>query len=359
MFRKVSAEAKPTSLVEVQSCLDEVTTVKNSNARHGGFSASQWVLGQCPRGAPSFADEQTWCDLGALEARHDPTSIFAMQNLARIEAQKAFVHIDTSKRVQRAPLRNAQPYAMEYQVGDVVCFRRDNNNPYGKTTWSTACRIIGFEGDKSCRVLSQGIPVLVSVHALRPTQDAEALALSILKGEPLVPEGVVTNTQQAYVDLRGQEPHTGLDHPDGRGSSSAGPILRSVPEEAEDDEGEESDTIGEIDFRNLETPLYSPRASVSREAPQEVNTRNVRPRLGTELEPEGERTPSLSGSNAGYPPGLPAAADSIGESSEPLRRHFTEARVRTESPSELPEEGNYATRSAFVAFMGRRQSERR
>ena len=49
MFRKVSAEAKPTSLVEVQSCLDEVTRVKNSNARHGGFSASQWVLGQCPK----------------------------------------------------------------------------------------------------------------------------------------------------------------------------------------------------------------------------------------------------------------------------------------------------------------------
>lgn len=39
-----------------------------------------------------------------------------------------------------------------------------------------------------------GIPVLVGVHALRPVQDAEALALSILKGDPRVPEGVVTNT---------------------------------------------------------------------------------------------------------------------------------------------------------------------
>lgn len=43
MFRKVSAETKPTTMSEVQSCLDEVTRVKNSNARHGGFSASQWV----------------------------------------------------------------------------------------------------------------------------------------------------------------------------------------------------------------------------------------------------------------------------------------------------------------------------
>jgi len=59
-------------------------------------------LGQCPRGAPSFTDEQLWCDLGALEARNDPTSIFAMQNLARVEAQKAFVHVDCFKRIQRA-----------------------------------------------------------------------------------------------------------------------------------------------------------------------------------------------------------------------------------------------------------------
>jgi len=68
--------------------------------------------------------------------------------------------------------------------------------------------------------LNQGIPVLVSTHALRPAQDAEALALSILKGEPFVPEGVVTKTQQAYVDLTGEEPFSDLDHPDGRGSSS-------------------------------------------------------------------------------------------------------------------------------------------
>ena len=159
--------------------------------------------------------------------------------------------------------------------------------------------------------------------------------------------------------MRGQEPHAGLDHPDGRGSSSAGPVLSRVREEAEDDEGAESETLGlgGIDFSNLDTPLFSPRISLSREAPQEANTRNVRPRLGTELEPEAERTPSLSGSNAGYPPGLPAAADSIGEMPEPLRRHFTEARVRTEGPSELPEEGNYVTRNAYVAFMSARVKE--
>ena len=193
-----------------------------------------------------------------------------MQNLARVEAQKAFVHVDSSKRIQRALLRNAQPFTMDYQVGDVVCFHRDNNNPYGKTSWSTASRIIGFEGEKNCWVLNQGIPVLVSTHALRPAQDAEALALSILKGEPLVPAGVVTKTQQAYVDLRGQEPPTGLDHPDGRGSSSAGPVLNRVAEEMEDDDDvEEFDSLGGIDLNNLETPLFSPRSATTREAREE------------------------------------------------------------------------------------------
>ena len=80
----------------------------------------------------------------------------------------------------------------------------------------------------------------------------------------------------------------------------------------------------------------------------------MRPRLGTELEPEGERTPSIAGSNVGSPPGLPAAADSLNDLPLQLRRHFEEARVRTEEPDELPEEGNYAVRDAFVAFMSAR-----
>lgn len=73
------------------SCLDEVTRLKNPKARHGGFSAGKSVLGQCRRGAPFL-----WCDLeGGIQA---------------------FAHIDISKRVQRAPLQNAQLYATELFV---------------------------------------------------------------------------------------------------------------------------------------------------------------------------------------------------------------------------------------------------
>lgn len=58
------------------------------------MSVRKWVLGQCHRGAPFL-----WCDLEG-----------------GIKVQKAFAHIDISKRVQRAPLQNAQLYATEHKV---------------------------------------------------------------------------------------------------------------------------------------------------------------------------------------------------------------------------------------------------
>ena len=45
----------------------------------------------------------------------------------------------------------------EYQVGDVVCFRRDNQKG---PVWSPASRVIGKEGEDKIWVLCYGIPVL-------------------------------------------------------------------------------------------------------------------------------------------------------------------------------------------------------
>lgn len=52
-------------------------------------------------------DEGSYADLGALEARRDPESIFALQRAARLEARRAYVHLGCSRRVQRAHARNA------------------------------------------------------------------------------------------------------------------------------------------------------------------------------------------------------------------------------------------------------------
>ena len=121
-----------------ESCL-----TKNSLLRNGGYSPSQWVLGKTPREAPSLVPEDQFADLGAIEDQVDPESRFAFQHQARLEAKKVFIHLDTSKRVQRALLRSAKPIPQTYSVGDVVCFRRDNQP--GKTTWSPASRVIGHE----------------------------------------------------------------------------------------------------------------------------------------------------------------------------------------------------------------------
>ena len=89
------------------------------------IAPSQWVLGKTPREAPSLVSEDQFADLGAIEDQVDPESRFAFQHQARLEAKKAFVHLDTSKRVQRALLRSAKPIPQTYSVGDVVCFRRE------------------------------------------------------------------------------------------------------------------------------------------------------------------------------------------------------------------------------------------
>ena len=113
-----------------------------------------------------------------------------------MEAKKAFVELDCSKRVQRALLRNAQPIYENYEVGGIVCFRRDF---MGRTQWSPASRVIGKEGDKKVWVLCENIPVLVDGRNLRPANDAEALGRLILHGHDVVPEEIIKeHGQQAF-----------------------------------------------------------------------------------------------------------------------------------------------------------------
>ena len=83
-----------------------------------------------------------------------------------------------------------------YSVGDVVCFRRDNQP--GKTTWSPASRVIGHEGNENQNVwvLCENIPVLVSAQNIRPAGDAEALAHAILHGHSIIPEAIVRGQQE-------------------------------------------------------------------------------------------------------------------------------------------------------------------
>ena len=102
--------------------LDEFCLTKNSVFKNGGCSPSQWVLGKTPREAPSLVSEDQFAVIGKIKNQVDP----AFQHQARLGAWKAFIHLDTSKRVQQAFLRSAKPTLQAYSVGDMVCFRKDN-----------------------------------------------------------------------------------------------------------------------------------------------------------------------------------------------------------------------------------------
>ena len=102
VWQKVIAQTQARGEVEIQSVLDESCLTKNSLLRNGGYSPSQWVLGKTPREAPSLVSEDQFADLGAIQDQVDPESRFAFQHQARLEAKKAFIYLDTSKRVQRA-----------------------------------------------------------------------------------------------------------------------------------------------------------------------------------------------------------------------------------------------------------------
>ena len=382
VFRKVAYETKPCTQLEVQTCLDEVCRIKNGTARHGGFSPTQWVLGRSEKGSPSVVDETSWCDLGAIESRHDPTSVFAMQHLARIEAQKAFVHLDTSKRVARALLKNASPIDIKYEVGDVVVFRRDNNvgSGSGKTSWSPASRVIGFEGKKNVWVLTRGVPVLISASNLRPARDAEALAAHVLNGRPVLPDEIV-HGQQSFVDERTEqekqeerEETEVIEVPDT--SHGEGGLLVPIPEdEIVNVEDLEEDEGGRDPLHDTLDDLYSPSTGVEadvdleveesvarvRGAPSNLEPRNVRPRLDTVSEPEQERISVSSQAASGrmsWPNISDIARNHLQDLPVSIARHLQRARD-AETPG-LEEGANYAVegprkvRKRFVAFMASR-----
>ena len=94
-------------------------------------------------------DDEQAGSLGSLEERGDPPTIFAERMDIRHEAKKAFVHVDSSKRIAKALLRKAAPIVSEYQIGDLISFQREQGSGgVRRKRWSPAARIIGFEGPK-------------------------------------------------------------------------------------------------------------------------------------------------------------------------------------------------------------------
>jgi hypothetical protein len=165
--------------IKMMAC--EVNATKMDMSRVGGFAPSQWVLGRMPRRGPGeVADDEAFAQVGSQQARIDATSEFAKRMEFREAAKKAFVYVDSSRRVAKALLRKTAPLAGEYRVGDVVAFQRMQGSRTEESKWHAGSRIIGFDGKKTCWVINGGVPFCIAVDQLRPCSAAEALAYQYL-----------------------------------------------------------------------------------------------------------------------------------------------------------------------------------
>ena len=247
MVRKMVAELETKDRDGMEMVLQEAVTAKNHLQRHHGFSPSQWVLGKQPRAPGCFTDESEAADLGIFEARQDPSAAYHRHHAARAAARRAFVHLDVSSRVARALTRNAAPQGKEYKVGDLVVYRRDGQQ--GGTTWSTASRVIGHDSHNGLWLLHEGCPVLCDNAKVRSANESEAMAYSLLRGEPVLPEAIVNGPQQKYLHMdddmeekKGQKregpefpSRDKTDKSQKTASSSSGPAVPATPGGLPDD----------------------------------------------------------------------------------------------------------------------------
>ena len=146
-------------ITAMKALTSEINDIKNNPSRIGGFSHSQWVLGRSVRSPGDQCDEDEYVDVGVLSAKLDSTTAFGQRHSIREAARTSLVEVDCSKRVARALLRKAAPTVAQCPVGDLICVLREQGAQNAEDRWSTASRIIGFEGDKSIWVLCERLPV--------------------------------------------------------------------------------------------------------------------------------------------------------------------------------------------------------
>ena len=157
MVLKVASDLGVSGIEEMKAVVAQCVGQKNSMSRTQGFSPMQWVLGRSPREPGTVIDEESWSDLGSLQLATDESHEFGKMCKIREAARHAFVKADMGSRVSRAILRKAAPVSKEYQWGDLVCYKTQQGG------WSTASRVIGFDGPKIVWVIHRGVPVCVGL----------------------------------------------------------------------------------------------------------------------------------------------------------------------------------------------------
>lgn len=206
IYKKVCKDKSLVGIEEVRMATAEICSIKNNGYRKGGFTAQQWVTGRLQRVPGSQMDEDEFADVGSLEVTAaDGTSAFARISTVRESAKTTFMKMDCGSKVARAILRRSAPIPGNYQVGDLISYRRRPRAGEQGTQWSSACRVIGKEGNKTMWVLHESIPVCVPIDKVRPCTSAEALAYQYVSRHkhPIDADGAtVPGQQQGFIDMR-------------------------------------------------------------------------------------------------------------------------------------------------------------
>ena len=133
------------------------------------------------------------------------TCEFAKIAALRLEARKAFVHLDASRRLRAAALRKAAPVPRDYEVGDYVCYHKSKRG--SESQWHGLARVVG-RGREVVWLVHGGLPIAAAANKLRPAMAQEILTRDVISeylrdvpAEP--PEGF---GDRGYVDLRDAAP---------------------------------------------------------------------------------------------------------------------------------------------------------
>ena len=199
VLKRMVADHAVQGFDDMKVAIAEAVSTKNNLSRNGGFSPSQWVFETLPRGPGDQFDEQEFADLRPLQGQLEPGTAFARREELRASARRAFIREDCGRRAARA--EKSRVAVGEYATGFIVCYSKDDQG------WSPACRLVGFDGNKTAWLICAGTPVCAAVDRLRPATSAEALTMQFaqnVKYEPGHPED-----QQAFVDARAPLDHDG------------------------------------------------------------------------------------------------------------------------------------------------------
>ena len=220
-------------------------------------------------------------------------------------------------------------------------FHKDSQR--GGTQWSPPARIIGQEGQKNLWLLCGNVPLLLVAQNVRPATASEALALTILHGDPIAPGEIVEGTnQQSFLDarMRGhEEVNDEPPQPTAEGPSYAPERLPPVPEEDSDiwqispkifgeipDGEEEKDDINEDAGDLGEAPSSAASRGTARRRPASSaagpSPRAVRPRTG---EPESKPSRDSRRSSSEIPASWSNVTNNLDDLPFSIRQHLERA----------------------------------